>query len=163
MMKVITKERRYHIMWRSKKFIIIALLAVVVLAGSIGGVVFAQTENEEDNSPATQQAALLEKVATIYEENTGVAIDPDQLKAAFKQAGQEMQDAALDKYLSGLVDEGKITQEQAQEYKDWLKAKPDVPALPGLGGSGGHRGFGMFGGGFPRWGGPTSAPETTEQ
>ena len=35
-------------MRRRKKFILIMLLAVTVLAGSIGGVVFAQTENEED-------------------------------------------------------------------------------------------------------------------
>ena len=32
-------------MWRSKKFIIVALLAVVVLVGSIGGVVLAQTKS----------------------------------------------------------------------------------------------------------------------
>ena len=42
-------------MWRSKKFIIIAVIAAVVLVGSIGGVVLAQTGNGDESQPQAQQ------------------------------------------------------------------------------------------------------------
>jgi len=37
-----------------------------------------------------------------------------------------MRDEALDNYLKNLVDEGKITQEQADQYKSWWQSKPDI-------------------------------------
>jgi len=130
-------------MWRSKKFIIVAVLAAVVLVGSIGGVVLAQTGNEDANQPSAQQETLLNKVCAIYEKNTGTAIDAQQLQKAFDQARTEMRNEALDNYLKKLVDEGKITQEQADQYKAWVEAKPDVPILrPGFPGAGMPRGFG---------------------
>lgn len=156
-------------MKRSKKFLFIALLAVVVLAGSIGGVVYAQTVNNNDNQAQkaftdnqTQAAltTLLNKVATIYQQNTNVAIDVDQLQKAFDQARSDMRDEALNNYLQGLVTQGKLTQQQADDYSTWLKAKPDVPALPGLGSFGGHRGFGMPGM-FHKWSAPPATPPTT--
>jgi hypothetical protein len=140
-------------MWRSKKFIIIAVLAAVVLVASIGGVALAQS-GDEDN-PQTQQEALLDKVCAIYEQNTGTAIDAQALKEAFAQAQSEMQGEALDKFLQNLVDEGKITQEQADQYKAWLETRPDVPILaPGFPGAGMPHGFGGPGDGFPGRGEP---------
>jgi len=159
-------------MWRSKKFIIVAVLAVVVLVGSIAGVVLAQTENEADNQPPAQQGALLEKVCEIYEQNTGVAIDPQELQNAFVQVRSEMQEEALDNYLKNLVDQGKITQEQADQYKawwqarpdmeqlrqqlrEWQEARPDIPAGFGFMAPDGEKpfaGFGGPGGGFRGWG-----------
>jgi hypothetical protein len=143
-------------MWRSKKFIIIAVLAAVVLIGTISGVALAQTRNG-DNSPQTQQESLLDKVCAIYEQNTGTAIDVQALKDAFAQAQSEMRKEALDNYLQKLVDEGKITQEEADQYKAWLESKPDVniPIAPGLPGFGMHRGFGGSGGSQPQPSGST--------
>ena len=99
-------------MWRSKKFIIGAVLAVVVLAGSLGGVALAQTESVSDGSGKT----LLARVAEI------LGIDQQKLEDAFAQARTDMRDEAFQK----LVDEGKITQEQADQYKVWLQARPDM-------------------------------------
>ena len=142
-------------MWRGKKLILVAVLASAVLVGSIGGVVAAQTGNGDDNQPQAQQEALLEKVCAIYEQNTGVTIDAEELQKALDQARDEMQSEALDEHLQNLVDEGKITQEQADQYKAWLEAKPDVPILaPGLGGPNMQRGFGGPGNGFPGLGEP---------
>ena len=73
-------------MWRSKKFIIVAVLAAVLLVGGIGGVVFAQTGNGDDSQPKARYGALLDRVCEIYQEKTGVAIDQEVLKAAFTQA-----------------------------------------------------------------------------
>ena len=131
-------------MHRSKKFIVIALLAVVIVAGSIGGVVYAQTGNGDDSQSKAQ--ALLDRVSEIYKENTGVAIDSQKLKDAFTQAEKELRDKALETYLQSLVDQNKITSEQAQEYKTWLNSKPDVPLAPGFPGGNMRRGFGGFGG-----------------
>ncbi|MFC1986230.1 hypothetical protein ACFLWC_04480 [Chloroflexota bacterium] len=103
-------------MWRRKKFIVIALLATVVLAGSIGGVALAQTENEDDSQPKT----LLARVAEILD------IDQQKLEDAFAQAQSEMRDEALDSYLQNLVKEGNITQEEADQYKAWCQARPDM-------------------------------------
>jgi len=131
-------------MWRSKKFLLAAALAAVVLLGSLGGVALAQTGNSDNDQPVAQHQALLEKVCAIYEQNTGAAISSEELQKAFDQARSEMQDEALDNSLQGLVDEGKITQEEADQYKAWLESKPevDVPLAPGFPGLGMHRGFG---------------------
>ncbi len=135
-------------MWRSKKFVIIAILTVVVLAGILGGVAIANADDENTTQTGTTNnfSTLLDKVATIYQQNTGVAIDSQELQKAFTEAQKEMRNEALDKYLNSLVDQGKITQDQAKQYKDWLNSKPDVPVGPGF--KGGPRGFGRFGGMF---------------
>jgi hypothetical protein len=134
-------------MWRSKKFIIVAVLAAVVLVGSISGVVLAQTGNGDASNPQTQYETLLNKVCAIYEQNTGTAIDAAELQKAFDQAQSEMQSEALKNRLQSLVDQGKITQDQADQYLKWMESKPDVPFKSGLRGMGGIHG----------WGGP-SAP-----
>jgi len=141
-------------MWQSKKFILVAVLAAVVLVGSIGGVVLAQANNGDDSQPKAQYEALLDKVCAIYEQNTGVAIDSQELQKAFTQAQSQMRDEALDNYLKNLVGQGKITQEQADQYLKWWQSRPDVPIAPGLGGRGMHHGFGGASGGFGGWFGP---------
>jgi len=66
-----------------------------------------------------------------------------------------MQDEALDSYLQELVDEGKITQDEADQYKAWWQARPDMEpfrqqleewqqARPDI-----QLRFGFEGGGFP--------------
>jgi LPS O-antigen subunit length determinant protein (WzzB/FepE family) len=138
-------------MWRSKKFIIITAIVVVALAGSIGGIALAQGNGDEDvNQPGAQQAALLERVCAIYEDNTGTAINAEDLQNAFAQAQSEMREEALQNYLQSLVDNGKITQEQADQWKSWWQSRPeDLPFAHGFPGHGMmQRGFGGPSGGF---------------
>jgi hypothetical protein len=159
-------------MWRSKKFIIIAVLvATVVLAGSTAGVVLARAGSGGDSqtgvTPASdnvsQSKTLLARVAAI------LGIDQQKVEDAFTQARTEMRDEALDNYLNNLVAQGKITQAQADQYKawvksrpdmsqyqqqlkDWLGARPNIPELsPGVGGRGFRGGMGL-GGGRYFWG-----------
>ncbi len=103
-------------MWRRKKIIIIGLLATVLLVGSVGGVAFAQTENGDDSQPKTLLARVAEKLE----------IGQQELEDAFAEAKSEMRDEALDSYLQKLIDAGKITEEEAVQYKAWLQAKPDM-------------------------------------
>ena len=142
-------------MRRSKRFVIVAVLAAVILAGSIGGVVLA-TDNATDNGdvsqPEAQPGALLDRVCEIYEQNTGVAIDPEALNDAFAQVRSEMQAAAMEKRLDRMIEEGVIDEDQAKELQDWWEARPDIPFkfgfgpdMPfksGFGGRGGFHGFG---------------------
>jgi len=137
-------------MWRSKKFMIVALLTTVVLAGSIGGVALAQTENGDDCQPEARHSALLERVCEIYEENTGEAVNPQELQEAFAQAQSEIRDTALDNRLQHMVGQGRITQDEADQYKRWQDSKPDVPARFGFHGLRGRP---------QHWGGPCAPAE----
>ena len=132
-------------MWRSKRFIIVAVLAAVILTGGIGGVVLA-ADNGEDSQPEARHEAMLDRVCEIYEANTGTAIDSQALSGAFAQARSEMQTERMDSRLQKAIEEGKITQEQADQFKEWCQSRPDVPFKSGFGGRGGHR---MGGGPHP--------------
>ena len=106
-------------MWRKKKFLIIALIATVVLAGSIGGVIIAQAA-EGTTGTATQPKTILARVAEI------LGIDQTKLEAAVKQAQSEAATDALKNRLQALVNAGTITQAQADEYLNWMQSKPDM-------------------------------------
>ena len=54
-------------------------------------------------------------------------IDQQELEDAFKQAMGEKCQEALDTRFQKMVEEGEMTQAQADEYKDWLQSRPDVP------------------------------------
>ena len=142
-------------MWRSKKFIITAIITVVALAAILGGYAVANADDQNTNPAPNAFSSLLDKVASIYQQNTGKAIDPQELSKAFTQAQQSLRTDALDKYLNDLVTKGKITQDQADQYKAWMKANPDFPIGPGFKGMPG--GFSRFGGKF---GGGLRAPAT---
>lgn len=120
-------------MWRRKKFLLVGLLTAVLLVGSIGGVVLAQTENGDDSQPKT----LLARVAEI------LGIDQQQVEDAFTQARSEMRTEVLQKRLQNLVDQGKITQGEADQYLEWQQSKPDVPVRLGSRGHGGFRWLGQ--------------------
>jgi hypothetical protein len=90
----------------------------------------------------------MEKVAEIYQKNTGTTIEPQELQKAFTEAGASLRAEAMDQFLQKLVEEGKITQEQADAWKTWLAARPDKaltdefkawmdshPDIPGIFGS----------------------------
>lgn len=156
-------------MWRSKKFIIVGALIAVVLIGSTAGAVLAN-DDETETEPETQCNAMLERVCEIYEENTGVAIDADDLKDAFAQATSESRNAALQSFLDKMVEEGTITQEEADQYMEWWQQRPDIANRLGPGAFGSqhtmrHRTqlspeFGP-GCGFGGWGWQ-NAPESTD-
>jgi hypothetical protein len=147
-------------MFRSKKLIIGLVLAVVLLAGSIGGVALANGD-DDDSLPEARQGALLDKVCEIYKEKTGVTIDPEELEDAFAEAQSEMRAEALDNHLQSLVEQGEITQDEADQYKTWLESKPDFPLGFGFRGHGEFRGHGGFPGmgRMPGFGGPCPPAE----
>ena len=154
-------------MWKRKWFIPVVVVSVLLVGGIVGGVVIAGSDNSSNTENQSQASdryqALLDRACTIYEEKTGVAIDSEQLKDALDQARSEIQDEALESRLQDLVDEGKITQEEADQYLEWWQSRPDIELpLPGLGGHG-HGGGMMWGRGFQAWGGQWCAPDASEE
>jgi hypothetical protein len=138
-----------------KKFIIVGMVVTVIAAISIAGVALADTGTTTTITKTNPQTVLMVKVATI------LGIDQAKVEAAFTQAQKEIQGEALDTYLKNQVAAGTITQAQADQYKTWIQAKPDVPLADfGVGGPGNHRGPG-FGGNLPPATSPTTGSSTT--
>jgi hypothetical protein len=154
---------------KKRKWFIPVVVASVLLIGGITGGLVAAANNSPSNATAGNQTqatdryqALLDRVCAIYEEKTGVAIDSGQLKGALEQARSEMQGEALKSWLQDLVDKGKITQEEADQYLEWWQSRPNIELpLPGLGGHG-HGGGMMWGRLFQAWGGPCSSNASAE-
>jgi uncharacterized membrane protein len=146
-------------MRKRKWFIPAVVLSVLLIGGITGGVIAAAADDsssntEDQNQTTDRYQALLDRACAIYQENTGVAIDSEQLKAALDQAQGELQEQALESRLQDLVANGKMTQEEADQYLEWWQSRPDIQVpLPGLGGPG-PRGGMMWGRGFGSWGGP---------
>ena len=157
-------------MRRSRKIILAALLGIVVLFGSIGGVALAQTD-EDESQPETRHGAMLDRICEIYNANPERPgdIDSELLKDAFAQARSELRTEAREKIRERLIEEGKITEEQlaeleawlaarpelqTEEFKAWLDARPDVPFQFGARNHDDMKpfgGFGRHGGGFRGW------------
>lgn len=124
------------------------------IAGEVSAIVDDSSSSPEDQIQiADRHQALLNRACAIYEEETGVAIDSEQLKDALDQAQSELRDEALQNLLENLVDEGKITQEEADQYLEWRQSRPDIELpLPGLGRHVLGGGM-MWARGFQPWGG----------
>jgi hypothetical protein len=131
-------------MWKRKKFII-PLVAAMALAGILAGSVFAQEGDEVGPPPG---GTLIERLA----EKLG--IEQSELETAFAEVRSEMRDEAQSSRLEALVEQGKLTQEEADQFRGWWQARPEME-LGGfgarLGGPGGHLGpaFGPRGQGGP--------------
>jgi hypothetical protein len=142
--KLTNQERRITII-RKKKWLTIMVIvaALVVVIATVGGIAYAQTGTNSNNNSGPDDPAktLYARVATI------LGIDQQKLEDAFAQAQQEMRNEELTNRLNGMVQQGTITQSEADAYLNWWQARPDIAALePGLGG----------GPGFP--GGPHGMP-----
>ena len=128
-----------------KRKLMISVMMVVMVVGLTGGVVMAQP-NEPDRTGPLQ--GLASRIAAI------LGLDEQQVQDALDQARTEMKNEAMQSKLASLVEQGRLTQEQADEYARWYESRP--PSIgPGLGGRkfGHHgRGFGRRFGGQRSWG-----------
>ena len=105
----------------SKKVKVLISVLVVALLLTAGGVTMVMAEGEEETTPPPEASAkgLLERVADF------LGIDQADLIDAFKQAQQEMREEAFINRLNQAVEEGRITQEQADEIIKWWGLRPD--------------------------------------
>ncbi len=120
-------------MKKNKKVLLIGLVAVLIIGATLGAVATAQA----DDTGASANTTIWDRVAAVFKQNTGTDINPADLKTAVDQARKEfvtekqqaMKDRAavsIEDRLQKLVEAGTITQEQATEYKNWMAAKPST-------------------------------------
>ena len=77
----------------------------------------AQGDGAEGGSPLQSFAS---RVAVI------LGLDETQVQDAFSQAAGELQVDRLQLKLDRLVENGRLTQEEADEYKEWYLSRPDT-------------------------------------
>ena len=68
---------------------------------------------------ANMTAGLLARVAEI------LGIPQEDLAGAFEQAQQEIREEAFFKFLDKAVEDGSLTEEEADEIKGWWRSKPE--------------------------------------
>ena len=101
-------------MRRSKKLIITAVLAGVLLFASLGGVALATGPDESGLGD------FIDKVIANYESETGDTLNREVLEAAIIGAKTQMREAAMEKRLQGPTDE------QKEALQEWLDLKPGL-------------------------------------
>src|SRR4030065_1275108 len=105
-------------MRKIQKFVLATVLVAIMLISSAPAIAMAQ-----GNEAPERRGALIAQVAEI------LGIDQQELENALKQAQMELRQETLDARLQELIAEGTLTQEQANELKAWMEAKPEVPMV----------------------------------
>tara|TARA_B100000315_G_scaffold75111_1_gene68787 strand:+ start:4230 stop:4712 length:483 start_codon:yes stop_codon:yes gene_type:complete len=110
--------------------LVAGLLALALTAGAV----MAQSDGETGPLGAKTFAG---RVAAI------LGLDESQVQDAINQASKEAREDKLQMKLDRMVEKGSITQEQADEYRDWRLSRPEgiMPKFQ-FRGFGGHGGFG---------------------
>ncbi len=129
-------------MWKKVLCLAVGILAIVVLATGVmtyagAGADDIKTTDKTTSGPppggrggpggpgGSGDMEIMTRVAQILN------IDKQKLSDAFKQAGSELAQTRMDAMFAKWVTDGKLTQAQADQYKAWLKAKPE--GVPGFG------------------------------
>ncbi|MFC2013773.1 hypothetical protein ACFLU8_02700 [Chloroflexota bacterium] len=135
-------------MRRSKKLIVSAVLVLVLLFGSLGGIALA---DDGEGGLKAKFGDFINNVITNYEGKTGVTLDRDALETAITDAKTQIREAAMENRLQGLTDEQKealqgwrdsrpsLTDEQKDAFKEWCDSRPED--LPMKFGNRKHDGF----------------------
>ncbi|MBM3925384.1 MAG: hypothetical protein FJ320_05260 [SAR202 cluster bacterium] len=105
-----------------------------------------------DSTAATETPSFPDRVAGI------LGLDKAKVESAFQQAAQEAADEAVRSRLDALVEQGTLTQAEADEIYEWYQSRPEALSkiapfggpMFGIGGHmgrghGRHGGFGHFG------------------
>lgn len=103
----------------SKRVKILISVAVAILLLAIGATAMVMAQ-EEPTPPESGAKGLLARVAEI------LGIPEEELVNAFKQAQQELREEAFTKFLDKAVEEGLITQEEADQIKEWWEQRPEA-------------------------------------
>tara|TARA_B100000315_G_C14114706_1_gene379737 strand:+ start:30 stop:452 length:423 start_codon:yes stop_codon:yes gene_type:complete len=120
------------------------LLTGILAVGVMGGTALAHTNGVDGGSPIQSVASRVAVILGLAETDVQDAMD---------QARTEMQNDILQHMLDHKVEQGMITQDQADEYQEWHLSRPD--------GLSPRRHFGFRGfGGFHRGRHCESAPST---
>ena len=90
-------------------------VSVVAVVGAFAGIAAAQSNDGDGDGQS-----FVERVATI------LGISSDDVESAFEQATEEMHEERIDAKFAELVENGTLTQEEADAIKEWQDAKPEI-------------------------------------
>ena len=107
-------------MKRYMKYGIIAIVAVVALSAGITAVVSAESSEGAAGSDIGPGQIFFSKVASILE------LDEEELADAFKQTRQEMCEERQEQRLQNAIDEGLITEGEAEQIRGWWDSRPEA-------------------------------------
>lgn len=120
-------------------FLIGTAVSVVAVVGTFAGLAAAQSNDDDDD-----RRTFAERVATI------LGIESDDVESAMQQAKEAIQTERRDAKFVGLVEDGTLTQDEADAIKTWQDSKPEIEFnLDGQDGDG-KRGWGRKGLGLGR-------------
>ena len=128
-----------------KRWIIVSVVMAALAIALTGGAILAQDEDEDGSK------SFAGRVAEI------LGLDEDTVADAMEQAKEEMRDEAIKAKLDALVEDGTITQDEADAYLEWLESRPNVDFGGSYGRGHGRKGFGRKHG----WGWGKSKSSTT--
>ncbi len=103
-----------------RRWFIGGVVAALALLGLAGGAIMAQEATEKQS----RFSAFAERVASI------LGLEADDVEDAMEQAKEELADEAMDEKLAAMVEKGAFTQQQADDWKAWMEAKPEGFKLP---------------------------------
>ena len=104
----------------SKKMKVLVSVLVALLVLVVGGTAMVMAQEEPTPTAEAGANGLLARVAEILD------ISKEDLTNAFKQAQQEMKQKAFIRRLDKAVEQGRLTQDEADEIKEWWQQKPEV-------------------------------------
>lgn len=107
-----------------RKRVLIPALAALLLTGAIAGTAFAQSGSSDDDPTVSRFVEVLAGKLGIGEEELQTALD--ETKAELQAERKAAREQQLRDKLAAMVEEGKITQEQADEYLDWRLNPPEL-------------------------------------
>ncbi len=100
--------------------VLVSVLAAVVLLTAGGATAVMADDGSVPTSNTANTTGLLPRVAEILD------IPQEDLVNAFNQARREMREEACIRYLDKAVEKGRITEEEADEIREWRAQRPEV-------------------------------------
>ena len=117
-------------MTKYMKFGLIALVAITALAFGFTAIASAQSTDGKVSATVEPGQMFIGKLAGI------LGLDEEQVSDAVQQARQEMREECQQQRLQNAIDEGIITEEEAEQIQGWWDSRPE--ALQQLGSPGHH-------------------------
>ena len=119
-----------------KRWLLIPIVVLLVALGVAGGAVLAEQVSDGDKVKGSgDNRGFTARVAGI------LGLEEDTVADAMQQAKKEMHEEYVQAWLDKMVESGRITQEQADEYQDWLDDRPEGFEIYKGRGFGRHHGF----------------------
>jgi len=117
-----------------RRWLVVTLIFAALALVITGGIVLAQ-------EPVTSGGSLAKSFASRVAAKLG--LDEAKVQGAFNQAARDIQNEAQQRKLDRMVTQGRLTQEQADQIKQWYQSRPEVlsPGFP-------FRGYGFDDGGM---------------